>query len=419
MRKKMFYLPIVVFMTIFGIVFGILTNLFFDGLVSKIWIPLAIAILFFVFSALVAIIVFFFSEHCGSRSDNFGFKKILITYFTLLFILTMAFEFIYELGLQPIDPKGDSYIFILDDSGSMVSNDPDKMRVTAVERIVAADNSNTPYAIYSFADDTKRIRGMLPENSTTDDFEMLSDGGTQMLGALTDVFSDIASNVTKTYDSTKVILLSDGDATDIGFFDKELNAVLKEYATNNLVISTVGLGRGVNESLMRRIADNTGGVYVHADGADDLVEAMNTAVENTASRNLLGTRGYCKTNFLHAVMRVVFIAIIGLLLSGIKIWIYGSYYKPNVILLFVLSVLAGLWMEISIETFGISENLARVVMWILLSITLIEKVEYIRLSHNEDSVNSKGGDRGNNFDAAGNMIKGKSSVDLQNSNSII
>ena len=218
---------------------------------------------------------------------------------------------------------------------------------------------------------------MLPEADGSAAVKLNFSGGTAIVGALSDIMSDIESDSTQIYSGTKVILLSDGAATDLSLFGGNLNGILRRYVKKGIVISTVGLGSGVNENLMEHIANYTGGVYIHADQADELAESMKAAALYTSERNLLSLRGCCKTDVLHALMRIVFLILLGGIIAVIKSGIYGRHYKANIIMMIICSVSVWLWMELSLGLLGVSESLARIVMWILLALMMIEQMVYV------------------------------------------
>ena len=76
----------------------------------------------------------------------------------ILFAATLLLEFLYELGGGITTYKPTSYIFVIDDSSSMVSNDPYNERVSAIKEIM--ERERIPYAVYKFSDDARLIRPM-------------------------------------------------------------------------------------------------------------------------------------------------------------------------------------------------------------------------------------------------------------------
>lgn len=64
---------------------------------------------------------------------------------------------------------------------------------------------------------------------------------------------DMESGALPYDEGTQVILLTDGYATDNGFFDFRLNKILKKYNSKKVSVSTVGLG-SVDENMLNDIS---------------------------------------------------------------------------------------------------------------------------------------------------------------------
>lgn len=369
------YPLLLVITAIYGLVFGIVTNLFFDRLVAALWSPLAITILFVCFLLPLLLIVFLAAKFNGTLTKIEHPVATFAAGFAVFLVAVLGLEFLYELGLKTTVQNVDSYVFVIDDSGSMTGSDPNKMRVSSIEKILADKDGDFQYAVYSFSDDYTQIRPMLPKRQSTALPQMESSGGTAIYGTLSGILDDVDTGKLKVTGNTRILFLSDGSATDMsGFFSSSLRDVLRRYVEKGLVISTVGLGRGADAATLKRIANSTGGVYITAEDADQLTGAMVEASVQSADRTLLTIRFFCKTEALHAVMRIVFLLIIAVILQMLKIEVYGKYYKPQLILGSVCSVLAALVAEILMEHTLLGENICRIIFWILLALMIIEHI---------------------------------------------
>lgn len=369
MKKSRVNFVLLLITAVFGAVFGIITNIFIDELTAAIWTPLAVALLFFVFALILYIIITFFSR--DSRRDNDSKVIIRDTLIVALafFLSTMLFEFLYELEPSKEETKAESYIILMDDSGSMLESDPANMRGATVRKLIGSKSDNFSYAVYTFANDVKKCRDMLPKNQGSDGLMLNSEGGTALFTALKQVLSDIDSGALKLTSATKILLLSDGYAGDTPFFK---GALLKRFVKKHITVSTIGLGGGVDENMMKQIAEYTGGVYVHADNAGMLESAMNEAASGTSTRHLLSYRGFCSANVLHAIMRTVFLLIIIALLCMLKFYAHGSIYKPNLIIFIIAGIIAMLLPEIGLESINLDDGFVRVVFWTLLALAVSE-----------------------------------------------
>lgn len=360
---------------IYGAVFGLLTNIIFDDFISAVWTPLAIALYFFAFAGLLCLLIIIIVKKLKYKNDLKQLATQMAILLLAVFVSSMLFEYLYELGLNYEVAEPDSYILMIDDSSSMLDSDPNCERKEAINTLVADKNSDFKYSIYVFSSEVYQARDMQPKLKGSSTLDLKSDGGTAMFGCLEQVLSDIATGKLETTNATRVLLLSDGYAGDTPLVKSKL---LKKYINNNLVISTIGLGSGVDEKTMEQIASYTGGVYIHVDDASNIDTAMIDAAIQTSTRNLLGFRGFCKTNVLHAVMRVVFLLIIIALIYVLKIYSYGKYYNPNLIVSCISSVIAGLLPEIALQVLSWNDNLVRVIFCVLVSVTLFEYIEVVR-----------------------------------------
>lgn len=385
----------ILFFSVFGALYGILTNSIFEKMVSALWTPLAIALYFLVFAILLCLLIVFIVKKLGHDNERATMIRDMAIVLLAIFVSSMLFEFLYEIGLNVEMSEPDSYILMIDDSGSMADNDPNTQREKAIATLVRDKSENFKYSIYVFSDDVKKIRDMQPKSYGFTGIDLNTEGGTAMFGCLKKVLSDISTGNLKTDSATRVILLSDGYAGDEPLFKHKL---LKEYIENDIVISTIGLGTGVDTSTMKHIAEYTGGVYIHVDDASMLDTAMLDASIQTSTRNLLGFRGFCKTDVLHAVLRVLFLLVIIALIYILKIYSYGKYYNPNLILSGILCVIAGFLPEIALQTFSWNDNLVRVVFCVLISITLVEYIEPKRDRYRRTSFDETGE---NEFDLSG------------------
>lgn len=356
----------------FGALYGILTNIIFEKMVSALWTPLAIALYFFVFAVLLCLLIVFIVKKLGHDNKRKTMIRDMAIILLVVFLSSVLFEFLYEIGLNVEMSEPNSYILMIDDSGSMADSDPNTQREKAISTLLRDKSESFNYSIYVFSDDVQKIRDMQPKSYGITDVDLKTDGGTAMFGCLEKVLSDISIGNLKTTSATRVILLSDGYAGDKPLFKSKL---LKGYVENDIVISTIGLGAGVDTTTMKQIAEYTGGVYIHVDDASMLDTAMIDASIQTSTRNLLGFRGFCKTDVLHAILRVLFLLIIIALIYILKIYSYGKYYNPNLIISGILCVIAGFLPEIALQTFSWNDNLVRVVFCVLISITLVEYIE--------------------------------------------
>lgn len=304
-------------------------------------------------------------------------KKIALTVL-IIFLAAGLFEFLYELEFRHQQEDVTSYTFVLDNSGSMESSDPEQKRIDAVFTTLEHKGEDFPFAVYSFSDICTNIRRMAPISEGVSLPAQTAYGGTAIRGTLEQVWRDIESGVFDPGENGKILLLSDGAATDMLIFGRaRMSGLLKKYAKRGIEISTVGLGNA-DSGLMQFIANKTGGVFIAVDDVGDLETAMQDAMKNRSSRDLLSYRGYCTPDVLYAIMRIVFIAILGTLIGLNKAYICERFLDTKPVFFGSLtgSVTAGIVLELGMNVCGFSPFLMRALMCVLIAFTLLREDYY-------------------------------------------
>lgn len=290
----------------------------------------------------------------------------------LLFLSGMLFEFLYELGGEKTQTAADNkYVFLIDNSGSMEGNDPSQERVAAVRRILEDQPKDAQYAVYSFGENVGCVRRMGPVSEGSGGLETEPAGGTPIVAMLQYLKQEFENGILIEPEATRVILLTDGYATDNGLFGGRINRTLKYFNKNHITISTVGLG-DADERLLKKIADRTGGISIMVSDVDQLKGAMQSAiVREDNSRNLLSYRENVSMTWLYVLMRILFVAILGLIVMVIKLAVVNNVESQGIILAVsvVGSLLAGIVLEAGINAVGAPEPLMRLIAAVLMGIT--------------------------------------------------
>ena len=244
--------PILIISVIAGVVFWFICFLLYRNLLERIPRALLIGILFAVLSAGVCLTINVVSRKGGDYKGDIlsgGTEKIILFAGTLvIFGAAVLFQWIYGLNLSHRVDKPTAYIFVMDDSGSMSSNDPSFERYTSIQTVMEGMPADFPYMVYGFSDEAYVIRDMNPPKPD-ESYNVQSHGGTNIKGALERVLQDYDTGVWTGGSNPKVLLLSDGESNGA------MNKLLKDYARKGISISTVGFG-AVNSKLMQKIATN-------------------------------------------------------------------------------------------------------------------------------------------------------------------
>lgn len=310
---------------------------------------------------------------------NRTFKKVSIKQWlgtlAAMLVLTIGFEWIYEMQFQGQVKQYDTYLFVIDNSGSMDGSDPEGLRFKAIENVLKEKADSFSYAVYLFSDSTELVRKLGDQTEGADYNRGENQGMTAIKRALQKVLEDLENG---TLDLGKrkghVILLSDGAATDIDSYG-ELAAVLDGFVQKGVSISTVGL-LDADEQLMSFIAEQAGGVFVSVEDIADLEAAMVQAGKNEiVQRNLIDYREGEQKKVLYAGMRIGFLIILGGLIGLQKVVICERFLDTLSVIrsAAVGSVLAGLCMEIGMNQMGVEPFFVRGVFCGVICFTLLRE----------------------------------------------
>lgn len=206
-----------------------------------------------------------------------------LTHFSTYILLNkVLFDEVWETEIKPPDAEssgktGVDVVFVVDSSGSMSSNDRQDIRITAVKNFIDKLGEKDRAAIVDFDSYASLFQ------SFTNDHEKLytainrvnDSGNTNLSKGMNLAIQQFTDSSYIRTDAFKyIIFLTDGDGSySTGY--------TQSAADNGIVVYTVGLGSGVNASVLKGIANGTGGKYYFASEADDLIEIYDQAIEET------------------------------------------------------------------------------------------------------------------------------------------
>jgi len=379
---------------VFGLIVGIFSETMYEDALcveSRI-ICMVLAMVVF---ALVMGVIILFKGLLNGAYKNFG-KVMMLTLLSFVVFVgsTALLEFLYELeGAMKINPIDKfQYAFLIDDSGSMYTNDPADERYDAVEKIINNMDSTEDFAVYRFSNYTYCSTPMgseLSDNYVLDKAEVDVGDGTEtnIIGSVDSVVDENAEQSDK---HTKVIVLTDGYPSDDRF--GKLNSSIKKCLKKNASVSFIGFG-STNNNFLQDYSDNTGGMFVYTDNLDDLVDNLETVVNADtvlkADRDLLGYRLDSKADsVLYAIMRIIFLMILGGLWTLIKMLLVGErkYTKKGMVVSLVLCSIAAVFVEVML-LMGTAGDVVRVIFYGLWACTIIpvKMYEPIKIEQNLSS----------------------------------
>lgn len=201
----------------------------------------------------------------------------------------------------------------------------------------------------------------------------INEGMTAVKEALKKVLGDAQQGfLGENAQNCHVILLSDGAASDIGHVD-ECADILAKYAEKGISVSTIGM-KDADRELLDYIAEKTGGRFIYADDVGMLKEAMKQAGQgNEYHRNLLDYREAEGADALFAAMRILFIAILGIVIGLGKAVVCEKFLDTSSVIRSSAagSVMAGLLTEAGLNWMKLSPVIVRCLLCVLFSFTLL------------------------------------------------
>jgi hypothetical protein len=175
---------------------------------------------------------------------------------------------------------GDDVVFLdlalsIDSSSSMAWNDPQGLRKQAARNFVDALLPEDRAAVVDFDNSARVLQGLTTNKEAVKQAigRIDASGGTN-IGAGVGVANDVLIANDDLDRGRVMILLTDGD----GSWNP---AYLTEAKQNYITIYTIGLGTGVNGTLLRTIASETGGQFYQVATADELPEVFRRIGDDT------------------------------------------------------------------------------------------------------------------------------------------
>lgn len=172
--------------------------------------------------------------------------------------------------------------FIIDSSGSMITNDKDRQRVTRSQELITA--MQPEWSITTrFSGTAKRLYGR--DSDWTDAQTSLNSvgqtGGTNIGAGLENALKDFSNPPSP---KQIAILVTDGRSNE--------QAVMKqveEAKSRGIILYTIGLGskQGLNEDLLQQAAQKTGGKYFHVSKSSALSTAYQTILSEVTCGEVL------------------------------------------------------------------------------------------------------------------------------------
>ena len=198
--------------------------------------------------------------------------------------LSVSLRFVPNLHAASVTKVDQDVILLLDSSGSMVWNDPARLRISSAKEYVGQLTLPDRVAIVDFDNDALFTRANVggpvhhlftpghngpPYTEAQSDLDTIDSAGSTNFGDAIRIANDEFSIYGDRGHAWVMILLTDGQNTVPGA-DAMARSEAQEASALGITIFTIGLGSDLNEPLLREIADTTGGTYYHASTASEI-----------------------------------------------------------------------------------------------------------------------------------------------------
>ncbi len=177
---------------------------------------------------------------------------------------------------NPGGPTAIDIVFVLDSSGSMSTNDRNRLRVSATQGFVDSMIDGDRAAVVDFAYGARTLLGLSEDHDAIKSAlaRVQASGGTN-IGAGISRGLDILDAAADPSKPRFIVMLTDG----VGSYSSTLT---QRAADAGIVIHTVALGTSVDSRLLQAIADGTGGQFLTSATAEDLA-AVFAEIRNLTS----------------------------------------------------------------------------------------------------------------------------------------
>lgn len=237
------------------------------------------------------------SRVTGGQALSKNISLLFIRMFTLLFLILSAAGTILWYKGQSSDYN---YVLAIDASGSMLANDiePNRLEAAKDAAVLFVDNlkSRAKIGVVSFSGvgsvEQKLIEDYTTTKETIRNIQIKTIHGTAIGDALVS-----SSNLLVTEEKAKlIILLTDGRENIAG--EEEINKVIDYLKEGHITVNTIGVGTTaggtlpgiemistIDEPMLMKIAETTGGKYYRAEKKEDL-EGIYKAIATSTEANL-------------------------------------------------------------------------------------------------------------------------------------
>ena len=360
-----------------ALIWAVIGNVLYSYLEGNVWGPLLTGIFFagLVLAMYVSILITNRIRRGAKYTEETSAKTLLTV--AGVIVAAILLDFLYGLDTNvKIFHEPTGYAFLIDDSGSMQQNDSQNARADAIAEVMKECDDDFPFIVYKFTDTAERLCDVLKASeASSQSYDFLSNGNTNILGAITTVAQEIKDKKADLGKRPRIVLLSDGGGYYFGIHN-DTQVALELLEENEISLCSVGFGESYDD-LLAKLAAGADGVFVRAENAADLGEALQQASssESTYTRNLLSFRVGRGNNGLYMFLRILFLIILGglfLLIRSFAIYTRDDNNKAFIVCA-LLVVLGALAVELGTNTFFLPDEVMRGVMSVCFAVLIGSK----------------------------------------------
>jgi hypothetical protein len=189
-----------------------------------------------------------------------------------------------EPGRDETDPvaKNVDVMLVIDESNSMRTNDPQRLRVDAAKNFVNALIPNDRAGVIGFAYSSRMLQPLtsnLPLTLSALDGIVDNRNDTCVYQGLSQAYNHLRMNGNSNHSRLQIIITDGEDTLNCGWSRESYAALAAGSGQQNIPIYTIGLGSSVDVGLLQELAGLSGGKYYNISTANDLPNVFRQIIE--------------------------------------------------------------------------------------------------------------------------------------------
>ena len=174
---------------------------------------------------------------------------------------------------EPAARRSVSYVFVVDVSGSMSTNNRLGLAVDALKMLASRMRSDDTIGIVAFTTTARNVLAPTPVSNLraiNSALDSLRTEASTNVGQGLEFGYRMANQAFRQDGNNRVFLISDGVANEGGITPEAILRQVSEYASKGIQLHTIGVGFGdYNDALLEQLADKGNGQYVYINTTGD------------------------------------------------------------------------------------------------------------------------------------------------------